>query len=222
MLGLFIFFLLFHTMRGYIIPHIHKLPSIHLLRHYQTEYNIKKINTGQLDIPILLDDTKHITLKDKYDMIFSSNLRRCKQTIDLLNLNNHKIIYDSQLIECGFGDLTNQKKDSNIYKRTLYNKPPNLNNKYISESIIECGIRSHKSIMNYIHKYNLQETHKILIVSHRNTLKGFYILYHLYNFYQIEPLENIELLNEDYINKINNIEKIYKIPTFNNMELVEL
>lgn len=218
----------------YQIPPMYKIPNIHMIRHAETIYNKRDLYTGHLDIPIMHNNwnqyqkvnynhSTHFIHNNKYDVILSSDSLRCKNTIDLLYLNHHhSILYDEHLQECGCGDLTGTLKNTNIFKRTFYNNPPNHNFEYISESILEGGLRCHRSIFNTIHEYNLDDKNNILIVSHKNTLKGFWILYHLYNFYQIEPITHISQVDEYHMKQIDNIIQIYPIPSFNHLEMSQL
>ena len=96
---------------------------IYYVRHGQTDYNIKNIFAGHLDVPLNEEGFKqaHKTaeeLKDiKFDVCYCSPLIRAKQTCDEI-LKFHKglkPIYDDRLKERFYGDMENKPvKDLNF------------------------------------------------------------------------------------------------------------
>ena len=81
-----------------------------LLRHAKTEYNMVGRITGQMDIPIL-NDVELDVLKGFRGAIYSSPLKRCKQTLGIMcpELLN-SVIYDSRLIERNMGIFEGKKR----------------------------------------------------------------------------------------------------------------
>ena len=187
--------------------------QISLIRHANTINNQNDICTGHLNIPII--DTEKINFDNKFNCILSSPMLRCKQTLDILNINKN-IIYDNRLIECGYGNLTGKKKNKEIFERSFFNKPE-ISPLFISESIFEAGLRSYNAL-NYHKKYSILDEDNILVLSHKNTLKGLWVFLKLEKmFYNKNALElnNFNTL-KCYIEFIieNN-----EIPQFNNLEL---
>lgn len=91
---------------------------IYLSRHPQTQWNLDKKIQWHLDSP--LTDLWRKTaerladlLKDKkIEKIYSSDLWRCKQTSEIINvLLNKEIIYSKKLRERNFGDYNSKPKD---------------------------------------------------------------------------------------------------------------
>ena len=122
----FFFFLFF-------ILHCYSL-KISLIRHGNTINNERDIYTGHLDIPII--PTTNIEMSDKYDCVISSPMLRCKQTLDVLNIDQKKVIFDSRLIECGYGQLTGKKKMEILKELFLINQkihPCLLENQFLKE-----------------------------------------------------------------------------------------
>lgn len=147
--------------------------NFYLMRHAITYFNVKNIYTGHLDIPIL--DFSPIISSVKYDLVISSDMIRCKQTLDNLMLNSTPIIYDNRLKESGYGFLTGKEKNKKLFKRDIHNRPP-YSKYYKSESIYDSGVRAKNCIDSYS-KYIYENDYKnILILSHKNTLSGLWYL----------------------------------------------
>lgn len=181
--------------------------SITLMRHACTYNNKNNIWTGNLDTPI--DNTSEEVFMDNYDLVLSSPAIRCRQTLDLINFKNDpKIIFDDAFLEAGYGKLTSKSKDYNTFRRTFFNKPPE-SKYYNSESIFDAGLRSYLAFV-LLTDEALKPESKILVLSHKNTLKGLWTFLHLDYILPIESLE-LDELDED-INKIVN-----KIPDFENL-----
>lgn len=80
------------------------------LRHAKTEYNVIGRITGQMNIPILYDVVLDV-LKDFNGTIYSSPLKRCKQTLEILCPELFdSIIYDARLIERNMGIFEGEKR----------------------------------------------------------------------------------------------------------------
>ena len=166
--------------------------KITLMRHANTFNNINQIWTGQLDIPIVNSNQDKIFMSD-YDLVLCSSAIRCRQTLDLMEFSNRpKIIFDDSLLEAGYGEFTGTIK-TDSYKRNFFNKQPE-SKYYISESIFEAGFRSYMGFSMLSDPY-LYENSEILILSHRNTLKGLWTFLNLDNiltFENEEEIDNIE------------------------------
>jgi len=185
--------------------------KITLIRHANTYNNQNNIWTGEIDAPIIKPTIK----KDmqNYDLVLSSTALRCRQTLDMLEFNNNpKIIFDDSFLEAGYGSLTGKSKNSYNFKREFFNKPPE-SDIYNSESIFEAGIRSYFGF-SYLADNYIERKSNILILSHKNTLKGLWAFLNLdhmiysHDFINLEEIENIIKIN---INTEN-------IPDFNNLE----
>lgn len=79
---------------------------IYFVRHGETDYNVKGIAQGQLDIPLNSkgrEDAKTLSelLKNyNFDIIYSSPLSRAKETAEIINSkHNVEIKYDDRLKE---------------------------------------------------------------------------------------------------------------------------
>jgi alpha-ribazole phosphatase/probable phosphoglycerate mutase len=92
-----------------------KFMKIDFVRHGQTEHNKNGFITGQIDAPLSeegVEQVKKILLEisNGYEELYSSDLVRCKQTVEILNQKLNLIIkYDSRLRERDFGSLAGKK-----------------------------------------------------------------------------------------------------------------
>ena len=167
---------------------------LYLMRHALTYFNLKGINSGQLDIPIISNNL--IKNNIKYDFVMCSPMIRCMQTLDLLNLNNTPIIYDDRLIEAGYGDLTGKPKNKKVFRRDIFSKPK-MSKYYRSESIYESGERSLECLIEYTPMLMDNNYNNILILAHKNTLSGLW--YHLNDFNRnIPDFKNKKIIDINY------------------------
>lgn len=144
---------------------------ITLLRHAPLPLEYQRKLVGHCDIPIdvSLSDISNLDSikKRKYDYIYSSDLKRCKQTLELIGLN---YMEDQRLREVKFKEEFRQKSFSEIEKFASYDI------KYVS---------SMRSWHNYVCEESLEDFRErvvsffeelpkdgdILICSHAGTIK---------------------------------------------------
>ena len=93
--------------------HVPKLKSIYIVRHGETEYNVARTATGQINCPInangiaqakvLAELMQKVDVKP--DTVIHSGLLRAEQTADLLNAQiKAKVSSDHRLQEIMYGD----------------------------------------------------------------------------------------------------------------------
>ena len=91
-----------------------KIMKICFVRHGQTQYNKEGRCTGHIDDLLTAEGIKEAerALKDlsnDFNIIYSSDLIRCKQTAEILNRNfKMPIVYDTRLRERNFGSLVGE------------------------------------------------------------------------------------------------------------------
>lgn len=99
--------------------------TIYIVRHGETEWNVKKLVQGQTDIPLnkkgesQAKDLGKNLKKIKFDAVYSSDLLRAKQTAQLIMLEKKLAVETSELLrERRFGKLEGQTRDqaNKIYK----------------------------------------------------------------------------------------------------------
>ncbi|MDD4816179.1 MAG: histidine phosphatase family protein [Clostridia bacterium] len=87
---------------------------IYLVRHSQTDWNLKKIYQGQTDIELNIVGIKQAEELAKkldgiyFDIVFSSPLKRAIKTAEIIS--NGKIVVDNRLIERFNGELEGKEK----------------------------------------------------------------------------------------------------------------
>lgn len=87
--------------------------KLYLVRHGQTDWNIKKQTQGIADIELNATGLAQAeALHDRivaenlqFDYVYASPLRRAKKTAEVITGNRPDIIYDDRLVERNYGDL---------------------------------------------------------------------------------------------------------------------
>lgn len=105
--------------------------NIYVVRHGQTDYNVKNVYQGQTDIPLnevgiqQAKDTAKKFIDIKIDAILVSPLKRAKQTARYISeITKVPITIEEGLIERSFGNMEGQrnKEDCNIQILSDYDK----------------------------------------------------------------------------------------------------
>lgn len=105
--------------------------EIYVVRHGQTDFNIKKVFQGHIDIPLNevgKEQAKETALKFKnidVDMILASPLQRALQTAEPISqITGIPITIEESLIERSFGDMEGKqnREDWNIKMMLDYEK----------------------------------------------------------------------------------------------------
>ncbi|XOB60803.1 histidine phosphatase family protein [Campylobacterota bacterium DY0563] len=167
-----------------------------LLRHapLPKEYQKKYIGHSDIDIDIsLIDELKlNILNKKDYDLIYSSDLKRCTQTLDLFNL---PYTTNKNLREVKFKDEIEKKSFEQIEQLNSYDKKY-LDNIYTWYNYI-CE-ESFDEFKNRINSFlnTLPKDKKILICSHKGTIRM------IYSILKKEEFSSINL-------KVNYLEEIF-------------
>lgn len=111
--------------------------NIYVLRHGQTDYNVRNVYQGQIDVPLNdvgIEQAKEIAKKFngiKVDAILVSPLTRAKQTAQYVSeVTKVPIVIEKDLIERSFGDMEghHNREDCNIQMLSDYDKNYNIFN----------------------------------------------------------------------------------------------
>lgn len=139
------------------------MTTICLVRHGETDWNVKGIIQGQTNIPLnkvgeIQAKKCGIFLKNKnYDVIISSPLKRAKKTSEIINDSlNLPIIYNENLKERNFGIAEGQVKKTMIkdFPNQIY---PNQ----------ELRLALNKRVMTTLNKIIKTYTNqRILVIAH--------------------------------------------------------
>lgn len=141
--------------------------EIYVIRHGQTNANVKNIFNGHYDEDI--NETgieqakcvKEYINKERFDLIISSPLIRAIHTSNIVNERNVPMIIDDRIIERNMGDLTLKSKEvPNKLELWNYYARPNINN---LETIPQIFIRVENFLNELKEKYSNK---KVLIVTH--------------------------------------------------------
>ncbi len=158
-----------------------------LVRHGQSEWNARRIFSGQGDPDLTLKGVEEArdagrTLNSQaiqFDMAYSSGLRRARKTLDLIlqetNQSHLDVIEDELLNERAYGKLTGTTIEKacqehgeaqvHQWRNSLQAVPPG------GESLEMTASRAH-SVFKHRVLPQLISGQNILIASHRNTIRG--------------------------------------------------
>ncbi|MBI5126917.1 histidine phosphatase family protein [Candidatus Roizmanbacteria bacterium] len=152
---------------------------LYLVRHGQTEWNVRKLIQGHRDIPLnekgkeqarkLADELKAI----KFDAIYSSDLKRASETAGLIASTKGLDVHISEdLRERDFGKFAGQSFEGN---RNLAKFIDDLEKKSGNKEI-ESDEKLMNRFVGYLKKITLDNFGKIiLVVSHAGPMRTFLI-----------------------------------------------
>lgn len=113
--------------------------KLYIVRHGQTDGNVNKIMDGIRDIDLNNNGIEQAqvtrdNLKDiNFDLIICSPLTRTKHTMEIININNHPVVFDERIMERDCGEFTGKRFDSldrdlywNYNDTTIYEKAESI------------------------------------------------------------------------------------------------
>ena len=133
--------------------------NIYILRHGETDFNLKGKFQGQVDIPLnqiginQIEETAKKLSSMTFDIVFSSPLKRALQTAEIVT--DTTVLVDKRLIERSFG-LLEGKNSINDYEEKI--------EQYHIERIIDLEKRVFSFMDELIDNY--KNYSNILIVTH--------------------------------------------------------
>ena len=147
--------------------------NLYVVRHGQTDGNIKRVIDGIKDIPLnntgkqqAIDARKNISGID-FDIVFCSPLIRTRETMELLTENKFPVQIEKQIIERDCGELMGRRFDEinldkywNYYDDTIYDSVENIQDFF----------RRIHSFLDYLNKQFPDKT--ILLVTHGGVSKA--------------------------------------------------
>ena len=166
------------------------MTEILFIRHGETDCNKKHLYYGHLNpslnktgISQLKNTKKKLEkMNEKIDIVFSSDLKRCRESLELLKINkNIKTYFSEELRELNFGNI-----EGKTYKE-IENKFPHYidemknNWRHFKTEGGESLTDLQKRIVKKIDKIkNEHQNKKILIVAHSGVIQSL-ISYYLFN-----------------------------------------
>ena len=159
-----------------------------LVRHGQSEWNLKNLFTGWRDVDLSPQGVKEATTAGRllkaqglsFDVCFTSALKRAQRTLDLmldeLGQTGLPATRDQALNERDYGDLSGLNKDDarakwgeeqvHVWRRSYSVAPPN------GESLRDTGARVWPYYLHTIQPHVLRGE-RVLISAHGNSLRAF-------------------------------------------------
>lgn len=160
------------------------LSTVYIVRHGQTEWNLKKIIQGQTDSPLTDEGIKQAKVlskklnKVKFDLVFSSDLMRAKRTAEIIIAEQKLEIATSKLLrERHFGRLEGKPVQTLRAFDDLFTK---LEHEEIFSYKSSPDVESDEEIVTRLVTF-LREAaishpgKKILVVSHGGIMRAFLI-----------------------------------------------
>lgn len=169
--------------------------SIYVVRHGQTDYNMKNVFQGHIDSKLnevgieQARETANQFKGKQIDLLLVSPLTRAKETAEIINeVTNAEMVIDERLIERSFGDMEGKpnREDWNIKMMLDYNK------NYTKENI-EPIQDFFKRIFNFLDDITKKYQNKnVILVTHGAVSQPIECYFHgmpeVANFDTLEPL----------------------------------
>jgi len=156
--------------------------KIYIVRHGETEWNVKKLMQGWKDSPLTENGIRNAENLSKrlkninFDYIFSSPSYRAQKTAEIIAGNRARITVEDDLKEMGFGSWEGAKKEllEKNYPEEIYNfwNKPDLYKPVDGETFDEIFVRVNR-IIDKILGYNCDN---ILIVSHTVFIRVLFLI----------------------------------------------
>ena len=146
--------------------------KIYIVRHGQTNHNLKKIYSNEDEDLNSKGINQANKLKEQikkidYDIIISSPLIRAKHTSMIINAKNKNILIDNRLEERNPGDLngkpisyTNREEYWNYYTKIKYGTSENIQDFF-------------KRVYDFLDELKTKNYKSVLIVAHSGVSKAF-------------------------------------------------
>ena len=147
--------------------------KLYLVRHGQTDWNLKRIAQGQTDIPLNATGIQQAeALRDKlqnyqFDICYASPLKRAAQTAQIAINYRCPIIFNNILMERSFGEL--ESTDPATWPEDLLDL--RLNSHLGNCESLQDTLDRAKRALDLI-KYQQSDSAHILVVAHGALLMG--------------------------------------------------
>ncbi len=190
-------------------------PTIFLIRHGQTEWNVDRRFQGRLNSPLTKKgrlQAKENALKlkkyiDKFDniKIFSSPLGRAKETVEIicneLEIDKSNIIYDNRIMEFSYGIFEGQKVEDMLKTEEFQKREADKWNYQIENG--ESYRIVQKRVKDFLDEIKFEK--EIILVAHEmvnRTIRGLYCNYNTEETLKLRQPNNVVLLLKNKEEKI--------------------
>lgn len=188
--------------------------TLYLVRHGETEWNVKKINQGQSDSALTekgveqAKETAERLRHINFDAIFSSDLSRAHRTAEIIKLDRELVVETSELLrERSHGSFEGKHQDEikNLLKDKLNEREKLSDHEYNSFRLapdIETNEELATRLITKIREISVAYPGKnVLIVTHQGCIKYFLLKI---GYITRGNLSSVSLKNGEYIKLLCN------------------
>lgn len=160
------------------------LTTIYLVRHGETEWNLKRLIQGHSDSPLTkagIEQAKKVAKnlkKIKFDLVFSSDLLRAKKTAEIIAAKHDLEVETSNLLrERAFGSYEGKPHNAlAAFDKLFESLKEEEKFKYKSSPEIESDEEITTRLINFLRKALISHPEKtILVVTHGGIMRAFLI-----------------------------------------------
>lgn len=205
------------------------LATVYIVRHGETEWNTKGLIQGHLDSPLTkkgVNQAKEIAKKlkkIKFDLVFSSDLLRAKETANIIVREDKLTVNTTKLLrERAFGEFEGKPHADTmkIYEETLKFLNTNDRFKHKPGHNIESDEEVTTRFITFLRETTVAYPQKnILVVTHGGIIRAFlihagYATYEDFAFMDIENGSYIKLLTNGvdfFVNETKGIKNLKKL-----------
>ena len=174
---------------------MNKLTTFYLVRHGETEYNVKKIIQGQSDSPLTkkgIEEVKNVAKKlkgIKFDYVFSSDLLRAKRTAEIIALEHKLEIQTNKLLrERRFGNLEGKSNSELKWEKRFDNLTNEQKYTYKHSPDIESDEEIVTRFLTFIREVAIGYPRKtILVVTHGGIIRTSLVKFGFGNYENLRP-----------------------------------
>ncbi len=171
------------------------MTTIYVVRHGETEYNVKKIIQGQSDSSLTkkgIEEIRHIAkkLKDiKFDYVFSSDLLRAKRTAEIIALEHKLEIQTTKLLrERKFGSLEGKSNSELQWEKRFDNLTNEQKYTYKHSPDIESDEEIVNRFLTFLREIAIGYPSKIiLVVTHGGIIRTSLVKFGFGNYDNLRP-----------------------------------
>ena len=188
-----------------------KLTTLYIVRHGETEFNVKKIMQGHCDSPLTLKGNEQIAslakkLQDiKFDAIFASDLPRAQKTAQIVALDKKLVVTTTKVLREKYYGKYEGKPSSHFFKdlQRLLQQRGKLKTeerfKFKLKSDVESDLEAVSRLITFLRELAIGYPGKtILVVTHGGIMRCFLIKLG-YTTYEELPTTGGLILNTAYI-----------------------
>ncbi len=172
-----------------------KLTTFYIVRHGETESNVRKIIQGQSDSPLTkkgIEEIKRVAKKLKrinFDYVFSSDLLRAKRTAEIIALEHKLEIQTNKLLrERRFGNLEGKSNSELKWEKRFENLTNEQKYTYKHSPDIESDQEIVTRFLTFLREVAIGYPGKnILVVTHGGIIRTSLVKFGFANYDNLRP-----------------------------------